>query len=78
MSGPAAGPPILTHLSHSRFAIQYAAPFSLASGRQAHRQADEVVFMHRGRRLEQTPADEFFEHPRSEEARAFLAGELLG
>ena len=44
---------------------------------QAHRQADEVIFMHKGQRLEQTPAAEFFERPRSEEARVFLAGELL-
>lgn len=45
---------------------------------QAHRQADEVMFLHKGRRVEQTPAGEFFDRPRSEEARAFLAGELLG
>lgn len=44
---------------------------------QAHRQADEVMFLHKGQRLEQTPAAEFFDHPRSEQARAFLAGELL-
>lgn len=44
---------------------------------QSRRLADEVMFMHRGRLLEQTPADEFFERPRSEAARAFIRGELL-
>lgn len=44
---------------------------------QARRLADEVLFMHNGRLLEQTPADEFFGRPRSEAARAFIRGELL-
>jgi tungstate transport system ATP-binding protein len=44
---------------------------------QARRLADEVLFLHHGRLLEQTPADEFFERPRSEAARAFVKGELL-
>lgn len=44
---------------------------------QARRLADEVLFLHRGRILEQTPADEFFDAPRSAEAAAFLKGELL-
>jgi tungstate transport system ATP-binding protein len=44
---------------------------------QARRLADEVLFLHRGRLLEQAPADRFFNAPRSEAARAFLAGELL-
>lgn len=44
---------------------------------QARRLADEVVFMHRGRLLEHSPAQSFFQQPRSEEAAAFLAGELL-
>ncbi len=43
---------------------------------QARRMADEVLFLHRGRLLEQTPAAEFFESPVSAEARAFLQGEL--
>jgi tungstate transport system ATP-binding protein len=43
---------------------------------QARRMADEVLFLHRGRLLEQTPAPEFFESPASAEARAFLRGEL--
>jgi tungstate transport system ATP-binding protein len=44
---------------------------------QAQRIADEVLFLHRGRLLEQTPAVEFFAQPRTGEARAFLRGELL-
>jgi tungstate transport system ATP-binding protein len=44
---------------------------------QARRMADEVLFLHRGRLLEQTPAAEFWRAPRSEEARKFLAGEIL-
>jgi tungstate transport system ATP-binding protein len=44
---------------------------------QARRMADEVLFLHRGRLLEQTPAIEFFESPVSEEAKVFLRGELL-
>ena len=44
---------------------------------QARRLADEVWFLHRGRLLETTGAAEFFERPRSDEARAFLKGDLL-
>lgn len=44
---------------------------------QARRLAGEVLFLHRGRLLEQTPAAAFFEAPRSPEAKAFLRGELL-
>jgi ABC-type phosphate transport system ATPase subunit len=33
--------------------------------------------MHRGRIAESAPAAEFFNSPQSEEARRFLAGELL-
>ncbi|MDX1605475.1 MAG: ATP-binding cassette domain-containing protein [Candidatus Competibacterales bacterium] len=44
---------------------------------QARRHADEVLFLHRGRLLERTPAPRFFERPASPEARAFLAGELV-
>ena len=43
---------------------------------QARRLADEVVFMHRGRMTEHTPADQFFDAPASAEARAYLNGEL--
>jgi tungstate transport system ATP-binding protein len=44
---------------------------------QARRIADEIFFLHHGRILEQTPAEEFFERPRSEAGRAFIKGELL-
>jgi tungstate transport system ATP-binding protein len=44
---------------------------------QARRMADEVLFLHRGRLLEQTPAAEFFAEPGSVEARKFLRGEIL-
>lgn len=44
---------------------------------QARRLADRVVFVHRGRIVEDAPATTFFSRPASEEARAFLAGELL-
>jgi tungstate transport system ATP-binding protein len=44
---------------------------------QARRLADQVLFLHQGRLLEQTPADAFFAEPKSEEARAFLRGDLL-
>ncbi|ARJ67540.1 ABC transporter ATP-binding protein [Magnetospirillum sp. ME-1] len=44
---------------------------------QARRLADEVVFLSRGRLVEHAPAGEFFKGPRSPQARAFLAGELV-
>lgn len=44
---------------------------------QARRMADEVMFMHRGRILEHSPASAFFAGPESEAAQAFLAGELF-
>jgi tungstate transport system ATP-binding protein len=44
---------------------------------QAKRHADEVVFLHKGRLIEHTPADVFFRQPRSRQARAFVAGDLL-
>ncbi|WP_157014746.1 ATP-binding cassette domain-containing protein [Mesorhizobium xinjiangense] len=44
---------------------------------QARRLADEVVFMHRGRIAEQTPAAAFFDEPASQAARDFVAGGLL-
>lgn len=44
---------------------------------QARRLADEVVFLSRGRLVEHAPAAEFFKGPRSPQARAFLAGELV-
>jgi tungstate transport system ATP-binding protein len=44
---------------------------------QAHRLASDVLFMHQGRILEHTMAEEFFDQPHSEEARAFLHGDLI-
>lgn len=43
---------------------------------QAKRMADDVLFLHKGRLLEHTTADTFFDHPQSGEAAAFLRGEL--
>ena len=43
---------------------------------QARRLADEIIFLHAGRITERTPAEEFFDSPRSPEARTFLEGEL--
>ena len=44
---------------------------------QARRLASDVIFLHRGRLLEHTPAARFFDRPNSAEAAAFLKGELL-
>ena len=44
---------------------------------QAHRLADEVVFMHRGRIVERTPAAEFFDSPVSREAKDYLDGRIV-
>ncbi|HXF54491.1 MAG TPA: ATP-binding cassette domain-containing protein [Hyphomicrobiaceae bacterium] len=44
---------------------------------QARRIADDVMFMHCGRIVEQGPAQSFFASPRTAEARSFLAGELV-
>jgi tungstate transport system ATP-binding protein len=44
---------------------------------QARRHADDVVFLHRGRLLEHTPAATFFARANSPEARAFLAGDIV-
>lgn len=44
---------------------------------QARRLADEVVFLHRGRVAERSPAALFFEAPASAEAGAFLEGRLV-
>ena len=44
---------------------------------QAKRLAGDIVLLHRGRLAEHTPAAEFFAMPRTEEARKFIAGELL-
>ena len=44
---------------------------------QARRLAEDIVFLDRGRLVESGPAESFFREPASEEARAFLAGNLL-
>ena len=44
---------------------------------QARRLADDMLFLHRGKIREHTPADRFFDTPQSAEARAFLRGEIL-
>jgi tungstate transport system ATP-binding protein len=44
---------------------------------QARRHADRVLFLHRGALVEDAPAAEFFQHPKSPEAAAFIKGELL-
>jgi tungstate transport system ATP-binding protein len=44
---------------------------------QARRLADEVVFLHRGRVVEQTSAAQFFSEPASAHARDYLAGRIV-
>ena len=44
---------------------------------QAKRIGGDIVLLHRGRLIENTPAAEFFAAPRTEEGRKFIAGELL-
>ncbi len=44
---------------------------------QARRLASRVLFLHRGKLIEEAAAATFFAGPRSPEARAFLAGELI-
>ena len=44
---------------------------------QARRIADRIVFLHRGRLLENSPASDFFQRPTSREGKAFIEGELL-
>jgi tungstate transport system ATP-binding protein len=44
---------------------------------QAKRLGGDIVLLHRGRLIENAPAKEFFAKPRTEEARKFIAGELL-
>lgn len=44
---------------------------------QARRLANDVVFLHRGRVLEQTSGATFFDRPSSPQASAFLAGDLV-
>lgn len=44
---------------------------------QARRLADDVVFMHRGKLVEHTPAERFFDQPVSRAARDFVAGRIV-
>ena len=44
---------------------------------QARRLARRVLFLHRGRLIEDAPAQAFFASPATPEGRAFIAGELL-
>ena len=44
---------------------------------QARRLAGDVVLLHRGRLIENTPAAQFFTTPHTKEARKFITGELL-
>ena len=44
---------------------------------QARRLAGEVVLLHRGRVTESALAEQFFSNPKTDEARRFVAGELL-
>lgn len=43
----------------------------------ARRLAGEIMLLHRGRIVEQSAAAEFFTNPKTEDARRFVAGELL-
>ena len=44
---------------------------------EAKRLAGEIVLLHRGRVIESGPADAFFTSPKTNEAKKFIAGELL-
>lgn len=44
---------------------------------QARRLAGDVVFLHKGRLVERTPAKIFFDAPETKQAAAFLRGDLL-
>jgi tungstate transport system ATP-binding protein len=44
---------------------------------QAKRIAGDIVLLHRGRLIENSPATEFFIAPQTDDARKFIAGELL-
>jgi len=44
---------------------------------QAKRLGGDIVLLHRGRLIETAPAAQFFANARTEEARKFVAGELL-
>jgi tungstate transport system ATP-binding protein len=44
---------------------------------EARRLAGDVVLLHRGRIVESGPAEQFFAQPKTDDARRFMAGELL-
>jgi len=44
---------------------------------QARRLADDLIFLHQGRLAEHSPARQFFEQPRSQAARDYVAGRLV-
>jgi tungstate transport system ATP-binding protein len=44
---------------------------------QARRLGGEIVLLHRGRVIEQSDVERFFSAPQTDEARRFIAGELL-
>ena len=44
---------------------------------QGQRLASDVTFMHQGRIVESAPAAQFFHHPRSDAAHAFLEGRIV-
>ncbi len=44
---------------------------------QAQRLADDVVFLHRGRVAEHSPASDFFPEPQSNAARDYLTGKIV-
>ena len=44
---------------------------------QARRLAGDIVLLHRGRLIEHSAAQDFFAQPKTDEARRFVAGELL-
>ena len=44
---------------------------------QAKRLADEVLFLYRGRLLEEADAGQFFKKPKNDLAQSFMRGELL-
>lgn len=72
---------------HSTAAIERLTRGAVASGAkvilvthdrgQAQRLADDVLFVHRGRAAEHSPAPKFFDTPSSEEGRSYLKGHIL-
>ena len=44
---------------------------------QARRLADDVVFVHKGKVLEHSPAETFFTQPASTEAGDYMAGKII-